>query len=270
MNVLELANAAVYWLNATYGERVFQIVDQKTNYVVVHNVKYRYAGNDVVIRINLDSINATNVGKEDWGSYNDLDDLIANIGDLFTPEESIEGLEAIVEDSKEKVNDVIVAFSISGGGGNRKKLEFVGVHNIDHFIQTGHYSLFLRFENMPNSDDFAQVQPLFDSLMDKALNGDQEAKAEIEAAIGYELGELRWCDGSGNSVGLTLKESESGIGRIDMDGDYDTTYCQLLVDCDANELKLIKNSIDYSALGHTAQSYVDAMVELQDREGRMY
>lgn len=45
---------------------------------------------------------------------------------------------------------------------------------------------------------------------------------------------------NGDEVGLTVEEAEVGIGRIDQDGDYDTTYTMLLSDCDNKELDAIK------------------------------
>ena len=60
--------------------------------------------------------------------------------------------------------------------------------------------------------------------------------------LGFDLGERIYFDQAGNSVELTEKESESGIGCINQDDDYDSTYTKGLKDCDENELKLI---IDY-------------------------
>lgn len=52
---------------------------------------------------------------------------------------------------------------------------------------------------------------------------------------------------NGSPVGLSLDEYNSGIGRIDIDGDYDTTYTCLLSDCDDSELELIDNSSVYKS-----------------------
>lgn len=54
-----------------------------------------------------------------------------------------------------------------------------------------------------------------------------------------------WLDCSGNEVGLTLEESESGIGRINIDNDYDTTYTTLLSGISAEELEVI---MEYSGI----------------------
>ncbi len=48
-----------------------------------------------------------------------------------------------------------------------------------------------------------------------------------------------WIKPSGGPVGLTLAESETGIGRIDIDGLYDTVYCKRLDDCTDVEMWLI-------------------------------
>lgn len=41
-----------------------------------------------------------------------------------------------------------------------------------------------------------------------------------------------YTDCAGNSVGLTSEDVSSGIGRIELDGDYDTTYTLRLGDAD--------------------------------------
>ncbi len=53
-------------------------------------------------------------------------------------------------------------------------------------------------------------------------------------------------DGQGNSVGLTEGEYESGIGTVDHDGEYNSTYAKYLGDCTEKEIFLIvKDSEDY-------------------------
>jgi hypothetical protein len=44
---------------------------------------------------------------------------------------------------------------------------------------------------------------------------------------------------NGNEVGLTMEEANSGIGRIDLDGDYDTTYTTYLEDISEKEIQAI-------------------------------
>jgi hypothetical protein len=51
--------------------------------------------------------------------------------------------------------------------------------------------------------------------------------------------DAEWTDGSGNSVELTNAMIESGIGRINMDGKYDTVYTIYAKDLSENEAKLV-------------------------------
>jgi len=67
--------------------------------------------------------------------------------------------------------------------------------------------------------------------------GEYEISHFINDLFIQENGE--YFDGSENSVGLTEKEVETGIGRIDVDGLYDTTYCKFLDECNEEELELI-------------------------------
>lgn len=53
-----------------------------------------------------------------------------------------------------------------------------------------------------------------------------------------------YLDFSGNEVGLSV--DNDGTGRINIDYDYDTTYCLFLSDCDFKEIKSIKNSSEWN------------------------
>ena len=86
--------------------------------------------------------------------------------------------------------ETIVAFRINGGGGNRRRVSCLGEHKISDFTD----------------DLFSPV--------------DEEGN-EIEG---------EYHDECGNGVGLTTEEARTGIGRIDIDGDYDTTYTLKLGD----------------------------------------
>ena len=54
--------------------------------------------------------------------------------------------------------------------------------------------------------------------------------------------ETHFVDSNGNDVGLTIVESETGIGIIELDGYYDTTYTCFLSDCSFEEMKIIETS----------------------------
>ena len=55
--------------------------------------------------------------------------------------------------------------------------------------------------------------------------------------------EAEWHDGSGNSVGLTNAQLESGIGRIDQDGHYDTIYTKKIEGLDENEIDAVREAL---------------------------
>jgi hypothetical protein len=86
----------------------------------------------------------------------------------------------------------VIAFKIYGGGGNRRKIACLGEHKIGDFID----------------DLWAPT--------------DEEGN-EIE-------GEYR--TDTGNLVGLTTEDVRNGIGRIDIDGEYNTIYTKRLGDID--------------------------------------
>lgn len=58
-----------------------------------------------------------------------------------------------------------------------------------------------------------------------------------------ESPEAEWTDGSGNSVELTNAQVASGVGRIEMDGDYDTTYTKKLEDLTEKEIEAVREAL---------------------------
>lgn len=55
-----------------------------------------------------------------------------------------------------------------------------------------------------------------------------------------------YVDGCGNLVDLTVKEAKTGIGCINIDFDYNTTYTKFLADCTETEIKLIIESNEWN------------------------
>lgn len=62
-----------------------------------------------------------------------------------------------------------------------------------------------------------------------------------EAMLGDEI----YTDGNGNGVGLTVEEAQHDTGRIEEDGEYDTTYVCRLEDCSEEEWQLILDTNNY-------------------------
>jgi hypothetical protein len=133
--------------------------------------------------------------------------------------------------------NTIVAFHIGRGGHfyNQGHKTFLGEREIGEFTE----DLFLNYENETR---LWEEHGKEDEIFDLVYNEDFEALAAKYDIYPQDLGEKVYFDGSGNPVGLTKKEVDSGIGRIDIDGDYDTTYTQYLSDCDEREIEIIKKS----------------------------
>jgi hypothetical protein len=55
-----------------------------------------------------------------------------------------------------------------------------------------------------------------------------------------------YTDACGNPVGLTVKEAKTGVGIVNIDEGYNTTYTTLLSDCDEKEIKLIIESKEWN------------------------
>lgn len=69
-------------------------------------------------------------------------------------------------------------------------------------------------------------------------------------------------DGNGNETGLTEEEAATGIGKIDIDGIYDTTYTKWLSDCTDEEINKILNA-DNGFLGLIKEDLTEIYEELE-------
>lgn len=141
----------------------------------------------------------------------------------------------------------IVAFHIGRGGrfNNQGFRSFIGEEKIGKFTD----DLFIRHENLTAFKDRFGFDRTFTEnqkcIIDLATD---EAYDELEQKFGITaemLGELHYYDGSGHDTGLTENERLAGVGRISIDGDYDTTYTCYLSDCSENELQLIADYTGY-------------------------
>ena len=73
-------------------------------------------------------------------------------------------------------------------------------------------------------------------------------------------GANEYTDCNGNTVGLTVDEEKTGIGRINIDNEYDTTYTCLIEDCDEKEIEIIKESNEYKS--HELLDYLEKLQEV--------
>ncbi len=138
-----------------------------------------------------------------------------------------------------KTSSTIVAFHIGRGGkfNNAGHKSYCGTKKIGEFVS----DLFLNFEN------YRKVLRKIDNR-DNLLQLLQEANELLTTTsyqylrlhdLGLDLGELIYTDHNDEPVGLTVEQEDGGIGCINQDFDYDTTYTCELGKCDADELKLI-------------------------------
>jgi hypothetical protein len=142
------------------------------------------------------------------------------------------------------LENTIVAFHIGRGGrfNNSGFKTFIGEEEIGKFTNdlSSSYENAGKFKNRFGFDaTYRSGQKCIVDLIT------EELFEELEEAFGIkleELGELQYSDNAGNPVGLTQKEIDSGVGRIDIDGGYNTTYTCYLKDCSEEEIELIKES----------------------------
>jgi len=155
-----------------------------------------------------------------------------------------------------KTNEkTIIAFHIGRGGrfNNQGYLTFCGEKKIGDFTE----DLFCNFENQ---NDFKK-RVGFDSshedvkcILDCLTDEDFDTLEENYGITKEMLGEKVYYAGNGSAVGLTEKDVESGIGRIDEDGEYDTTYTTYLDDLSEGEIEAIKRDN-----GYKSQEIIDAI-----------
>ena len=129
----------------------------------------------------------------------------------------------------------IVAFHVGRGGrfNNEGFLTYLGEKRIDEF--TG--NLFTNYKNQ--YDIFKKIKGLKNLEAKYYECCDTDDFSFFDERLGLEIGEKIYTDCNGEPVGLTEKECESGIGCINIDNRFDTTYCKYFEDCDDIEIELI-------------------------------
>lgn len=134
-------------------------------------------------------------------------------------------------------NNTIVAFHIGRGGRfyNEGFLSFLGEKKISDFTN----ELFLVYENQAEVEKEIGDRENLKALFLKAIEDEDQKACDRLKAIGLELGGKEWMTCGGAPVGLTEEEAESGLGTINIDGGYDTTYTKLLSDLNEQERKLV-------------------------------
>lgn len=146
----------------------------------------------------------------------------------------------------------IVCFHIGRGGRfhNAGHLSYISGYNsnINHYTD----DLFIHFEG--------------EFEISKAIGNRENLRVKFEQCcetgdfyffekLGFKIGQQYHFNCGGSNTGLLV--DNDGTGSIDIDRDYNTTYCKYLEDCDQPELKLI---IDEGGV------YSDDVQELFDKQ----
>lgn len=77
-------------------------------------------------------------------------------------------------------------------------------------------------------------------------------------------------DEAGNEVGLTVEEAESGIGRIDLDGDHNTIYTTTADELTYRELEAVVRAKDFESEAVLEYLTEENNCSVEDLLGRVY
>ena len=141
------------------------------------------------------------------------------------------------------LDNTIVAFHVGRGGSfnNQGHLSFLGENEIGDFIN----DLYPDYENInvfKKRYGFADTADNQRCILDLITDGEFEQLEEKFGITEEMLGDVVYFDSGGNPVGLSQDDVDSGIGKIDIDGAYNTTYTKSLEDCDEYEIEAIRES----------------------------
>ena len=134
--------------------------------------------------------------------------------------------------------ETIVAFHIGRGGKffNGGILTYIGEKKLyeidsDLYVHPEHY---VELSEKLSPDNRALLDELY-------ANDDINAIATQLGISVYELGEPYMFDFNSRKI-ISVKNYENGVGTLDIDGEYDTTYTKHLNECDSLELELIEKT----------------------------
>lgn len=168
--------------------------------------------------------------------------------------------------------EIIVAFHIGRGGRfyNAGHKSFIGTKKISEFTNDLYITYANTFDIYQKIAGRENLEELYYTATEDSAEG--EAAREKFASLGMDIGEEIYTSSGGNEVGLTVAQAETGIGSINIDHEYDTTYTKYIEDCDEQELKLIENSTEWNReiiLADLARhlGYSDLQVKLLENFG---
>ena len=138
---------------------------------------------------------------------------------------------------------LILAFQVGRGGrfNNSGHLTYIGEKHIGEFTD----NLFTRFENQSDFQErygwdntFSDQKSILELIADKDFSELGEKFGISEEDLGEEI----YHQDNGNDVSLSVLEAESGLGTIDLDGEFDTVYTIRAEDLGECEIDAIVNS----------------------------
>jgi hypothetical protein len=140
---------------------------------------------------------------------------------------------------------IVVAFKVGRGGRfhNSGHTTYIGEHRIGEFTD----DLFLQWENRlevyEELSDVLEVDNLF-ALYEKSIEENDEQSANELREHGFDLGKLGYFTETGHDTCLKPAHVETGVGRIDIDGEYYTVYTKFIEDCTESELEKIAKAFE--------------------------
>ena len=144
-----------------------------------------------------------------------------------------------------------IVYYHTGRGGrfwNSGHTTFCGTKNIVDVLQICDNSSNKNFIEKENRSD------IYELLKRRGLNNlqdyfetceNEDNFSRFEKITGLDLGEDVYTDSNGNTI-ISVCEAETGVGRLEWDGDYDTDTCTFLNDCTEGELELINDSQEWN------------------------
>jgi hypothetical protein len=137
-------------------------------------------------------------------------------------------------------------------------VKFIGLNKISNYTD----DLFIGYTNQDEVSAIIGERDRQQDLLQQAIdcgcssNADNDAYVRLKK-LGLDLGELEYYEGASRSmVGLTLTEAGTGVGSIDIDGQYNTTTCMLLTDCSEENCHIIRKSSEWDFLSNDIQDYI--------------
>lgn len=139
-------------------------------------------------------------------------------------------------------NKTIVAFHTGRGGRfyNAGHVTFIGSKNINEFTS----DLFSNYENASEIWDKIKGRENLENLYNEFICEGSDRATALFKKLGFDFGKQTYTTETGHFVGLDVEND--GTGSIDIDGEYNTTSCTFLNDCEERELNLILESREWN------------------------